>query len=121
MPSVPEGAGRRGAQPEMSRNVQKYGKEVYHRASEAQQCRVHSTLVIPLFASAARLAAVGALEVVQTCDDMPFASVVQALAAVLEARALRGPGSHPCRRWAQRPGARSGSVRWERALPGEAE
>jgi hypothetical protein len=106
-----EGGGRRGAQPEMSRNVQKYGKEVYHRASEAQQCRVHSTLVIPLFASAARSAAVGALEVVQTCDDMPFASVVQALAAVLEARGPRGPGPRPRRRRARRPSVRADSVR----------
>ena len=64
--------------------MQKYGKDVYLRASEAQQCRVHSTLVIPLFADAARAAAVGALEVVQTCDDMPFSAVVKALAAVLE-------------------------------------
>ncbi|KAK9840618.1 hypothetical protein WJX81_004617 [Elliptochloris bilobata] len=71
-------------EPEMSRNVQKYGKDVYLRASEAQQCRVHSTLVIPLFADAERSSAVGALEVVQTCDDMPFAAVVKALSSVLE-------------------------------------
>lgn len=81
------------AQPEMSRNVQKYGKDVYLRASEAQQCRVHSTLVIPLFADAARSAAVGALEVVQTCDDMPFSAVVKALAAVLEVRSAPAPAA----------------------------
>ena len=36
-------------QPEMSRNVQKYSKEIYLRAAEAEQCKVHCTLVLPLF------------------------------------------------------------------------
>lgn len=36
-------------QPEMSHNVQRYDRQVYLRVSEAQRCRVHSTLVMPVF------------------------------------------------------------------------
>ena len=78
------------AQPEMSRNVQKYSKDVYLRASEAQQCRVHSTIVLPLFTTAERKASLGVVEVVQTRQDMSFAEIVSALARSLEVReALR--------------------------------
>lgn len=71
-------------QPEMSRNVQKYSKEVYLRASEAQQCRVHSTVVLPLFTTAKRTASLGVVEVVQTRQDMSFAEIVGTLARSLE-------------------------------------
>lgn len=74
------------AQPEMSRNVQKYSKDVYLRASEAQQCRVHSTIVLPLFTTAERNASLGVVEVVQTRQDMSFAEIVSALARSLEVR-----------------------------------
>lgn len=74
------------AQPEMSRNVQKYSKDVYLRASEAQQCRVHSTIVLPLFTTAERKASLGVVEVVQTRQDMSFAEIVSALARSLEVR-----------------------------------
>jgi hypothetical protein len=70
----------------MSRNVQKYSKEVYLRASEAQQCRVHSTVVLPLFTSADRKASLGVVEVVQTRQDMSFTDIVQALARSLQVR-----------------------------------
>ena len=63
-------------QPEMSRNVQKYSKEVYLRASEAQQCRVHSTVVLPLFTAGDRGTSLGIIEVVQTRQDMSFADIV---------------------------------------------
>lgn len=71
-------------QPEMARNVQKYSTAVYLRAADAQQCRIHSTLVIPLFASAARQQPMGVLEVVQTVEDMHFSSVVEILDGVLQ-------------------------------------
>ncbi|KAK9919128.1 hypothetical protein WJX75_009606 [Coccomyxa subellipsoidea] len=71
-------------EPEMSRNVQKYSKEVYLRASEAQQCRVHSTVVLPLFTTAERKSSLGVVEVVQTRQDMSFAEIVGNLARSLE-------------------------------------
>ena len=73
-------------QPEMSRNVQKYSKEVYLRASEAQQCRVHSTVVLPLFTAGDRGTSLGIIEVVQTRQDMSFADIVTHLAQALEVR-----------------------------------
>ncbi|CAL5220105.1 g2057 [Coccomyxa viridis] len=71
-------------EPEMSRNVQKYSKEVYLRASEAQQCRVHSTVVLPLFTAGDRGTSLGIIEVVQTRQDMSFADIVTHLAQALE-------------------------------------
>ena len=71
-------------QPEMSRNVQKYSKEVYLRASEAQQCRVHSTVVLPLFTAGDRGTSLGIIEVVQTRQDMSFEDIVIHLAQALE-------------------------------------
>ena len=84
-----EGAegGPRCAQPEMSRNVQKYSKEVYLRASEAAQCRVHSTVVLPLFTAPDRRRSLGVVEVVQTQQDMSFSEIVATLARSLEVRA----------------------------------
>lgn len=76
------------AQPEMSRNVQKYSKEVYLRASEAAQCRVHSTVVLPLFTAPDRRRSLGVVEVVQTQQDMSFSEIVATLARSLEV--LRG-------------------------------
>lgn len=49
----------------MSRNVQKYSREIYARASEALHCRVHATLMLPLFMEQSRRNVVGVLEVVQ--------------------------------------------------------
>jgi hypothetical protein len=49
----------------MSRNVQKYSREIYARASEALHCRVHATLMLPLFMEQSRRTPVGVLEVVQ--------------------------------------------------------
>lgn len=69
-------------QPEMSHNVQKYDKQVYLRVSEAQRCRVHSTLVMPVFDSGdgevgARPIAV--FELVQADKDVPFPAVIAEL------------------------------------------
>ena len=82
------------AQPEMSRNVQKYSKEVYLRASEAAQCRVHSTVVLPLFTAPDRRRSLGVVEVVQTQQDMSFSEIVATLARSLEVRA-RPPNQAP--------------------------
>ena len=75
----------------MSRNVQKYSKEVYLRASEAQQCRVHSAVVLPLFTAGDRGTSLGIIEVVQTRQDMSFADIVTHLAQALEVRPRRPP------------------------------
>ena len=68
--------------------MQKYSKEVYLRASEAQQCRVHSTVVLPLFTTAERKSSLGVVEVVQTRQDMSLAEIVGNLARSLEVRIL---------------------------------
>ena len=68
----------------MSQNVQQYSKEVYLRASEAQQCQIQSTIVLPLFDSHVRKHSIGVLEVVQTANDMPFAYVISTLDAILQ-------------------------------------
>ena len=93
-PGVSGACGLR-AQPEMSRNVQKYSKDVYLRASEAAQCRVHSTVVLPLFTAPDRRRSLGVVEVVQTQQDMSFSEIVATLARSLEARARSG---RPCMR-----------------------
>ncbi|KAK9868521.1 hypothetical protein WJX84_003456 [Apatococcus fuscideae] len=70
--------------PEMSQNVQQYSKSVYLRASEAQQCKVQSTLVVPLFDGNDHHQPCGVLEVVQAVQDMSFDNVMQTLASVLQ-------------------------------------
>ncbi|MEW5317724.1 MAG: hypothetical protein WDW38_009003 [Sanguina aurantia] len=52
-------------EPEMSNNLQKYDKQVYLRVSEAQRCRVHTTLVMPIFTSESRDSPVAVFELVQ--------------------------------------------------------
>lgn len=70
----------------MSQNVQQYSKDIYLRASEAQQCQIQSTIVLPLFDSNARKHSIGVLEVVQTAKDMPFAYVIATLDAILQVK-----------------------------------
>ncbi|KAK9842136.1 hypothetical protein WJX84_002759 [Apatococcus fuscideae] len=70
--------------PEMSQNVQQYSRSVYLRASEAQQCKVQSTLVVPLFDGEERAQPCGVLEVVQAVQDMRFDTVMETLAHVLQ-------------------------------------
>ena len=67
----------------MSQNVQQYSRSVYLRASEAQQCKVQSTLVVPIFDGDDRHKPCGVLEVVQAVQDMCFENVMQTLATVL--------------------------------------
>jgi hypothetical protein len=83
----------------MSHNVQKYDRQVYLRVSEAQRCRVHSTLVMPVFdvsrgdgsgtldLAAAQAAAAGSgalrpvavFELVQADRDVAFPEVIAQL------------------------------------------
>lgn len=59
------------AQPEKSRNVQLHSRETYARASEAAHCRVHATLMLPLFEDSARSSIIGVLEVRQPHVTLP--------------------------------------------------
>lgn len=83
-------------QPEMSHNVQKYDKQVYLRVSEAQRCRVHSTLMVPIFGSEARDSPLAVFELVQGDKDVTFPAVLSQLSSCLQAsdphgtRAYRG-------------------------------
>jgi nucleolar complex protein 2 len=60
----------------MSGHVQRYDQHVYLRAAEAQRCRVHSTLFMPIYASPARDACLAVFEVVLTDQDVNFAGMV---------------------------------------------
>lgn len=82
----------------MSQNVQQYGKDVYLRASEAQQCQIQSTIVLPLFDSQLRRQSIGVMEVVQTASDMPFGYVMSTLDEVLKVGKCRACCGRPaCR------------------------
>jgi hypothetical protein len=101
----------------MCNNVQKYDKDVYLRVSEAQRCRVHSTLVMPVFDGPPRPSSleggepggcggeagrppVAVFEVVQTGREVMFPEVMAWLRASLQVR-RRGPrpGGGGCGRW----------------------
>lgn len=74
----------------MSHNVQKYDKQVYLRVSEAQRCRVHSTLVMPVFdggdgdSSSFGARPVAVFELVQADKDVAFPAVIAELRKCLE-------------------------------------
>jgi hypothetical protein len=90
-------------QPEMTNNLQKYDKQVYLRVSEAQRCRVHSTLVMPVFACPNRQRAVAVCELVQSEKNMAFPQVRPGQGCRPAARPLTG-----ARREGQGPGWRTG-------------
>eukprot|EP00877_Chromochloris_zofingiensis_P001109 jgi/Chrzof1/1099/Cz01g40030.t1 len=71
-------------EPEMSHNVQKYDKQVYLRVSEAQRCRVHSTLVMPVFDGDNRCKPLAVFELVQSDKDVVFPEVISWLRSCLE-------------------------------------
>lgn len=73
-------------QPEMSNNVQQYDKKVYLRVSEAQRCRVHSTMVVPLFSPDMMHKPVAVFELVQSGKDCPFSMIMSHLQKCLEVR-----------------------------------
>jgi hypothetical protein len=59
---------------------------VYLRVSEAQRCRVHSTLVMPVFAPGNRHKPVAVLEMVQSEKDAAFTHIIGRLQKSLEVR-----------------------------------
>jgi hypothetical protein len=97
----------------MSHNVQKYDRQVYLRVSEAQRCRVHSTLVMPVFdvskgdgsgtidvaaadaaaAGAAGLRPVAVFELVQADRDVAFPEVIAQLRRCLLVSVCVGGGA----------------------------
>jgi hypothetical protein len=95
-PSKPESLGAPGrvfttGKPELACNVQQYSRESYLRRAEAEQCRVQSSMLLPVFsippnskdASTSSSVALGVVEVVQTSDDMDFLPVARLLGTVL--------------------------------------
>jgi hypothetical protein len=79
-------------QPEMTGNVQKYEKHVYLRVTEAQRCKVHSVLVVPVFEKANSARPLAVFELVQGLKDIVFLSVMAGLRRSLEV-CVRG---HAC-------------------------
>lgn len=71
-------------EPEMSHNVQKYDKQVYLRVSEAQRCRVHSTMMVPVFGSESRDTPLAVFELVQGDREVTFPAVMSNLAQALQ-------------------------------------
>jgi hypothetical protein len=93
-PSKPEILGAPGrvytsGKPELACNVQQYSRESYLRRAEAEQCRVQSSMLLPVFsippstANPTSSVALGVVEVVQTSDDMDFLPVARLLGTVL--------------------------------------
>jgi len=71
-------------QPELCYDVQRYDRNVYLRASEAQRCRVHSTMVTPVYTSAERESAVSVVEVSHHDKDVKFPEIINRLSSCLE-------------------------------------
>ena len=71
-------------QPEFSHNVQTYNKSVYLRVSDAQRCRVHSTMLLPMYMEAARDHPFAVFEVCQTEKNVLFPSLVDLFQRCLE-------------------------------------
>ena len=72
----------------MCGDVQKYDKQIYLRVSEAQRCRVHSTVVIPFFEPAERHRALGVIEVVKNDKGVSFTQLLEDVIASLEVTLL---------------------------------
>lgn len=70
----------------MSHNVQKYDKQVYLRVSEAQRCRVHSTMMVPVFGADSRDTPLAVFELVQGDKDVTFPAVLSHLTQALQVR-----------------------------------
>lgn len=68
----------------MANNVQQYDKTQFLRVDEAQRCRIHSALFMPLYTSRARRHPFGVFEVVQADTDLLFPVLVQWLKCCLQ-------------------------------------
>ena len=75
--------------------MQTYNKSVYLRVADAQRCRVHSTMLLPLYLTAQREHPFGVFEVCQTETNVLFPSLVDLLQRCLEVR-LGMAGGLPC-------------------------
>ena len=77
----------------MTTNVQKYDKNVYLRVTEAQRCRVHSTMVVPVFGHDQSDRPVAVFELAQSDSDLAFPMVLswlqQCLRVSLIVRSIR--------------------------------
>lgn len=82
--------------PEMTHNVQQYDKTCFLRVDEAQRCRVHSALFMPLYASTAHRHPIGVFEVVQANTDVLFPVLVQWLKCCLQVGLGNPSNSHSC-------------------------
>eukprot|EP00210_Caulerpa_lentillifera_P002070 g1985.t1 len=71
-------------EPEVCSNVQKYDKKIYLRVSEAQRCRVHSTVVLPFFEPSIPHRALGVIEVVTNDRNVAFHELLKRVIASLE-------------------------------------
>lgn len=69
----------------MTHDVQQYDRSVYLRVSEAQRCRVHSTLVVPIFGTRHHQdMPLAVLELVQSDREVVFPAVMCWLRHCLE-------------------------------------
>jgi len=73
-------------QPEFSHNVQTYDKSVYLRVQDAQRCRIHSTMLLPLYMNPQRDHPFAVFEVCQSEKNVMFPSLVDLLQRCLEVR-----------------------------------
>ena len=83
---------------ELACNVQAYPRDAYLRRAEAEQCRIQSSMLLPVFLdsntqnsannSILKKDVVGIIEVVQTSDDMAFLPVADLLQTVLQKSGL---------------------------------
>ena len=80
-------------QPEFSHNVQTYDKSVYLRVQDAQRCRIHSTMLLPLYMTPQRDHPFAVFEVCQSEKNVMFPSLIDLLQRCLE---VQRP-LHPCR------------------------
>ena len=94
MPDVhSDGADRHySMQPEFSHNVQTYNKSVYLRVQDAQRCRIHSTMLLPLYMTPQRDHPFAVFEVCQSEKNVMFPSLFDLLQRCLEVQ----PPLHPC-------------------------
>lgn len=75
----------------MSHDVQQYDRQVYLRVTEAQRCRVHSTLVVPVFeTSNTGGVPLAVFELVQSDKDVVFPAVMSWLRQCLQVRMIPG-------------------------------
>lgn len=74
-------------EPEMSHDVQQYDRSMYSRVGEAQRCRVHASLFMPLFSSPMREGQpVAVFEVAQAERSVLFPALIDSLVNCLQVR-----------------------------------